>query len=1547
MYVMEVKRLKKYFLLLAVLTVGIAAWGHPADSLLVNKKDSVFTFRPATAEAYLFDEPADILEEGMSPVSASNDSIQRYIDLARSLFTKIRETQNFITNIDQASKVELPVGISKSIGGVNYDIAINAIRLKPAYAELDVFLQFEVPQNNQVLTFMARGIKFSKNAGIVGDAKLELLGDYAINFNGDKVQLILKGTSSGQGTYAVMDCDGFRELSLDAEVKFSRDMIRPENANGSVGSGNVQTSFKTVLSGWNDLVVQIDLPPFQVTGLNGVGFSVRDAVFDFSDLRNAPAVVFPAGYQSTQFLPDNPNLWRGFYLRQLTVSLPPELQKKGATTRTSFSAENVLIDNMGITGKFTGTNLIPLNQGDMNGWAFSLDSLSIDLRANQIVQAGFSGGLVIPIGKEDQPFDYSALISTGGNYLFNVSPASNMTFPLWGAGKVQIYDASYLEIKIQDGKFLPKANLHGQMSIAARLSEGGQGVELANITFENLEIQSVKPYIKVGNFSFGSEALQQKMAGFPISINDIGLRSISDTEVGLDFKLKLNLVGESAGSFAADAGLTLVGNMETGKGLQHWKYKEILVNEIGVDIDGGAFKINGRLKFYRNDVMYGDGFNGSVKAEFTPGIKVTANAIFGNVTGMRYWYADAMVNFPSGIPIFTGVGIYGFGGGAYYAMKMDNQGVGSDLGRTSSGVVYVPDSKAGLGLKAIVSIGSYPKPEAFNADVTFEISFFRSGGVRYIALGGNGYLITPGLDLNLDKMKGAANKMVGAVKKLEGQMSDATMGLVKSGGSDNSMTEIFGEIGDKAGQKGQISAKVMIDYDFENSVLHGTFEVFVNVAGGLIKGVGPNGRAGWSVLHFAPHEWYVYVGTPSDRVGISLGVGSIRASATSYFMVGSKILESPPPPEEVTRILGGGDYDYMKDLNALGTGGGFGFGAALSINTGNLSFLMFYAKFEAGLGFDIMLKDYGDVKCKGRSGTLGINGWYANGQAYAYFDGDVGIRVKVFGFKRNISILSIGAAVLLQAQLPNPIWLQGTVGGHFSVLGGLVSGQCKFQVTLGDKCEIEREGSVVEDLKVIAQITPDNGVKDIDVFNAPQAVFNFAVGKSFNLVDIDEQPKSFRVKLEYFGIKDGTREIPGSVEWNESLDVAAFNSFETLPPQKELKSSVQVSFEEFASGIWKPVIVDGKKVVHSMETSFTTGTAPDYIPLNNVAYSYPQINQVNFYSKEYDKAYIKLKKDQPYLFNLDNKWKQKGRFIANGTTTLVDIQYQSGEVIFEVPKSLENGAVYSLELVNMPANTNTSVDKNVSDNVSKVGGDQSVDMEMKGKKAEGTLDILQEKTFFQTHFRTSQYATFAQKINGLQYSPAWRRQIRNYVHELGVTVNVNELFSQSEIYGDNGAKALVHFESILSNNPYYDNQITPLIYEGYPLEGIGTISWRTPEDAGVPPVKDVSYIRQYPSNIVMTDSDVQANTFSFSTNEGALVYNAAHYMEYDFRDIQSRVVNKYINTGVASDRVKTLLLAPFPVIADGTYSVKVKYVLPGKDIVTSEQVIQMTNTIKP
>lgn len=1543
------KALTKLFLtlILAVVAGNVLARPLP-DSLLRKTSDSIFHLSAKTLSTNIDAQTPpffvdEMYEEGLL-TSPTIDSVQQYIDKARAVLAKVRETQNFISNLNDATSFDLPVGISKTIGGLSYDIAIYAIRLKPTHAEVDVFMEFEVPQNGKVLTFMARGIKFTKAGGIVGDAKLQLVSDYAINFSGDKSQLILKGSLADEGgTFVRMDCDGFKEMGLDAEVRFSRDLVVPENAAGTVIGGNVTSTFEAVLTNWNDLIVQVSLPPFQIPSVPGMGFAVRDAVFDFSDLRNATAVKFPENYNTDFEEPQLANLWRGIYLREVSIQLPPEFKSKGSNERKGFFGYDLLIDNQGFSGTVIGRNLLPLNDGDMNGWAFSVDSIGVSLLRSQLTQGGFRGNIVVPVSDEQTPFEYNALVSAGGNYLFSVSPVDDMKFNIWAGSQVDIYEASYLEVRVQDKKFLPKAVLHGQMVIQAKLSEGGQGVELADIKFESLQIQAVKPYIQVGAFSFGSEAIQQKMAGFPISIQNIGMKNISDTEMGLDFNLLLNLTGESGGAFAADAGLTVIGALNSDGGRQKWRFKEVEVRSIKVDIDGGAFKFNGSLVFYRNDLVYGDGFNGIVKAEFVPKLKVQASAIFGSVNGERYWYADALAEFTPAIPLFPGVAMTGFGGGAYNRMRMDNTGVGSQLGATASGVIYVPDTQAGLGIKAIVKLASDPSPDAFTADVTFEVAFFRGGGIRNISLNGNAFIATPGLDKGLDKIKANVAKMTAQVKAAQSQLNAATGGLLNTVvDSESSIDQVFGPIGAASGDKGQISARLFVSYDFENRVLHGNFTADINVGNGIIEG------GGEAVLHFAPDVWYIYVGTPEQRFGISMGIGPIRTNASSYFMVGSQIPGSPPPPDNVTSILGGGNYNYMKDLNTISQGGGFAFGSSFSVSTGDLQFLIFYANFSAGAGFDIMLKNYGATYCEGSNKRIGINGWYANGQAYAYLQGAVGIRVKVFGKRRSFEIFNGGAAALLQAKLPNPFWMKGAVAGSFRVMGGIVKGSFKCEITIGNECtmvDANLPTSALDNLLVISELTPGAGEKDISVFNSPQAVFNMPVDEEFRLTE-DAGEKIYRIKLDEFKLTDAKGDIGGDLRWNETHDVVAFNSFDILPSNKEIKFVVQVSFEEFLNGAWIKVLENNKPVIEKQEIAFTTGPAPDHIPLDRVSYSYPSISQLNFYKDESNEGYIKLKQGMPELFNPGQEWQQVGRFTdVNGTKQEFNFVYSSGTISFSIPNSkIKLNQIYSFELVNVPKTAAGSVDRNVSEVATKVASEnQTLDTEVKTKVAEGVIEELQEKSIFTTYFRSSMYPTVAAKIKGFAVAGTWIWAIYPSAHYVGVSLNNSEVFDSKEFISSAYEQdKSIRLEADLTNS-WYTNSIAPLIYSGYPLNSKMNLRLRTEQPMGIPPVRAI-YMKQSPSDLMLTEQVLQTKNYEYPVNNVWFIYNLPVEIYKDYLDLRASGANLSVSEN--SDQITQLLLTPFPVVTEGEYKIKLKHILPGINKITSESVLTINYLLR-
>ena len=812
-----------------------------------------------------------------------------------------------------------------------------------------------------------------------------------------------------------------------------------------------------------------------------------------------------------------------------------------------------------------------------------------------------------------------------------------------------------------------------------------------------------------------------------------------------------------------------------------------------------------------------------------------------------------------------------------------------------------------------------------------------------MAFMGNAFIATGALDNVLGKIQASTGKLLSTLKKSEANVTFAN-GLLSAGQVDNSMAEqIHGPVGKSAGKRGAISARVFISYDFENSVLHGNFNVGIDVASVITGG-------GEAVLHFAPSEWYVYIGTPDNRFNLGFGVGSIKARADAYFMVGTKILGSPPPPEAVSRILGGRDFNYMKDLNEIGTGGGFAFGSSFSFNTGKLNFLIFYARFEAGMGFDIMLKNYGDVRCEGSSDRIGVNGWYANGQVYAYFEGSVGIHVDLFLVSGDFEILSIGAAAILQAQFPNPFWMQGTVGGRFSILGGLVSGSCSFQVTLGDKCKlVQKQQNVLSGIRVISQVTPSQGEKEVNVFNAPQAVFNMAVNKEFNVSDKQigkTVQRSFRIKLEQFKFTSEGKEIIGAMQWNEAKDVVAFNPIDVLPPKKEIKAIVEVSFEENKNGAWTQVLFEGKRVTEKLETTFSTGAAPDYIPHSNIEYTYPVIGQLNYYKDETREGYIKLKQGQPYLFEPGAEWNQVGRFTSSsGKKSDFGFAYNAGIITFATPSDLQTNQVYAFELLNLPKQAAGAIDRNVSEQKNNVVvGNQDIDTEIKTKKAEGSLTELEEKAIFTAQIRSSKYSTLEQKISAQKLSTTFRvLRILWRVHNLKTSFTTDEPFDKIELYGNSLTqnKPLITFEADLSGNRYYDQQLYPLIYEGYPLDGNITITHRNATELGVPPIRALRII-QSPDNFEINQADPSS---SFAPAEQYYWYDLPYYMSYDFAEIQNKVANRYLSQTTTSPRTEKILWSQFPIMLKGAYKVNIRYTLPAKQGTNSVKQVVLDNPV--
>lgn len=1494
---------------------------------------------------------------------------------AMAVFKKIDSTNNNTELLAQKNLSMLPIGIKKTINKTQYMLGISNAKFTSEYTELTAFVRIIIPQIDSLgkqkeIFFGANNIKLSHKGGLIGDTKLVLLGDFPLKICGDKALLILKGgmnMSTGaveNKTYVTIDCNGFKELGITADVEFSRSIIEPVDASNKV-IGNTQRvtgNFKTTVTNWNDILIDISLPKFQLTSFKGTCFELNKAVIDLSDLRNSENVIWPDNYAKDYLIPGSENLWRGLYVKSLLITLPEEFKFNSSKGRVTFQATDLLIDRMGVSGNFTGNNILNIDQGSAGGWAFSVSNIHLKFRANALVSGGFGGAIVLPITDKNKkcPSDshgeigYTAIINPiDKEYLLKAEVNNNLCFQVFKA-TAKIDKGSYIELKVKDGKFLPKALLNGSLAIkgsntptpdaevpktvantnvpttnfiynnppkepAKEKTEKEEEtakketVAFEGVTFQNLQLQTVTPVFKADYFGYKNEAendpKSSKVANFPITIHEIAIIA-DDASATLKIDLSINLMKDQ---FNGRTKFNIVGKFGQDEGIQKWKFDHLKFEQISLKADIGGAKFNGYIVLMDKDPVYGDGFKGGLKAEFQGGIIVEANAIFGKKGAFRYWYVDAMVDGLN-IPCSAFV-IKGFGGGAYYNMKKD----GFSSSFTASGANYVPDVESGLGIKAMIHFANAAKPDAFWGGAGFEIAFLKTGGIRRISIYGEGHVMQDfgfkvpanSLTKNLEKIVNLENKLV----------KDVLDKLKESNLTEVAKTVYPDEVSGKVG----INAFAAIEYDFVAKTLHGSFDLYVDAAAGLLKGRASQNRAGWAVLHFAPNKWYIRMGTPTDRLGLKMAIGSIEVEAGGYFMLGDDIPASPPPPAIVAQILklDAGSLDYMRTENAstLGSGKGFAFGSDFSLKTGEMSFLIFYANFEAGLGFDVMVKDYGEAMCKG-TGQIGINGWYANGQSYAYLQGELGVKIRIFRIRKKISIIKGGGAVILQAKLPNPVWIRGYLGGYYDLLGGAVKGSFRFKLEFGSQCEFI-SSNPLDGLKTIADINPAEGSKEVNVFTVPQVGFNMPIEKSF-IIDGEGGTKTYRLKLEEYSIKKEGVPVIGTMSWNDTKDLVSFNATEVLPQNSKLTLTVKISFQEIINGSWVAVSENGQIATETEVRNFTTGTAPAYIPTTNIAYCYPVFDQKYVYQNESKQAYVVLKQGQAYLFELKPGQSQKAFYKTTDNTATSTIRYDSSNkrVNIELPV-LKTSKPYSLTLMTLETKKDGS--NNLAENYEKQELVNDVTVEIKSNKLNETIIGGEGTEMLKYDFNTSQYLSFKEKMEAKKPKNTYIEIIYADVHALHAENQASEPFDELEIVGNSMTlnKPLITVEAVLDDN-YYKNKIYPLIYQGYPLESDFTLN-RNNINLGIPPTKGIELLTWYPDYLINNPNS------SYLKNRLPYRYNQPYYYKVDFVNLQYKVVNKYLNSGNKTmvDKYDYIINGHFPMIQDGTYNIKLNYTLPG------------------
>lgn len=1414
----------------------------------------------------------------------------------------VTQSSRLVSAFTGGTPIGMPIGLDQIIEGRRYTIAIVGLDFTPERAELNAMIALDFPELHGWLGLGAKEICFHPDGlGGLGRGMIYLPVDKEYLWS-DDLTIRLKGTQFSSdyttvvdsGSFIRWDCNGFINLTLSGEVVFGNNLLVEDLPDGEIGSEQVKALFKTTIRRHNKFIASLTFnEPFQFNGVEGFGFQIQEAWWDFSDADNPVAFNFPGNYDfdpgdfgDTSLVGgDAELLWKGFYLKRLSIRLPGQFRTfDNPSNRVSAAIKDLIIDRTGFTASIRVENI--LRSGNLDGWGISIDTLFFDMVQSSFSRAGFNGE--INTSFTDSALLYTSVLNMdpGGSFSYNfiIQPRSRINANIWQAA-IELEPTTNIRVTIDGSGFLARAELFGRLTINANLPAVGQ-TNFTGMRFQGLAFQTNAPYIDCPDSCvvFGTASPQKFLAvgeaidplempsppeggetgGFPVSITDIGIttRTGSDGKplAGIVFTLNLNLTGES-NTFSAATTLAILGklNLGGGSGRSIWEFNSVELDSIHVSGSVGVVSLEGGLRFYNEDVTYGNGIKGFISATFRPTIHAQVAAQFGTKSGFRYWFVDAQVIFSPGITVFTGLDVYGFGGGAWYKMRRttplpnaqsltsaDTSSRGGP-GLTLSGVTFVPDNGINFGFQATLIFGNSGGGQTYNADVTFGAEFNSSGGIDLMHLDGNVYFITEINDRRDVPVYGSAN----------------------------------------------------ISYDFSRNIFSGIFSVTADVYS-ILTG------SGTVNIYASPDIWYIHVGTPTEPINLNIaGLAEFNA----YLMVGMDLPPAAPVPSNVLEIIGTSMTFPSRDISLTASGDGFAFGARFDINTGRISFGPFYARLGMGVGFDMSFKNYHDLTCEGMppGTTIGIDGWYANGQLYAYIVGDIGLYVDIWFVQDEFKILEVGAAAVLQGGLPNPSWLKGACGGYYSILNGAVKGSCRFEFAIGEECRIP-EPSPIENLQILTSLNPPNEATDVDCYVIPLAAFNAEVDKIFDINQLlsngSTRLRRFRFIIDKFELKRGSTIIPAQIQITEDKLSSALVPYDMLNPITSYNVTIKIKAEEynFTATRWEDAqkAGGGGVITSQLSHNFTTGVAPDNIPANQVAYSYPINTQKYFLIDECVQGVIQLKAGRPDLFNQTESGYNISylvRFVPidGGEPIETSAEYNiSGRAVnFEIPP-LQLSTTYAAQLIRKRERILTLQEQlegrigepnfNFNERLRSI---LSIDtsevfsgVRMRNNRINGRLRRNPgEKLYYLFFFRTSQFNNLQSKVATLSNSST-RRESQVVLFLLTETLfpvfSATEKFDVFDVSGYTYTLGINTYNlsplvKILekNDNNWFNTFADPVIYQYYnTLKNYTTRRLRNPLPVGIPPVLTVSITNPSPA---LRESDYLPQSQSPTNQFGSLL----------------------------------------------------------------------------
>lgn len=1207
------------------------------------------------------------------------------------------------------------------------------------------------------LSFLGKDFCLTPGGPAVGQdqAVLQLLETVKFKMTDDLSIAFDPANNLGVGTRAAFDCNGLVQVDVQGRALFSRELFKPVNSAGQVTADTLFAAFSAQYVEWSDWQAMLDfravggtaesVQGFQYGEMEGYIFQVQKAYMDRSVSTNLQGMTFPQSHAGAQTAE-----WQGVYLERVQVTMPSWAERSDTVgRRATFAGRDLVIDDIGFSGKFSATGVLPRKSGKLDNWNFSIETLDFEIVASSLVGGTLAGTLRLPIADDD--LSYVASVDFAANktqHTFALSStAGTLDFDAWSATFTMGPNCGLL-IKVGSGVPLIEATLNGKISFAASIGHIDKN-NLSDITIQGLVLRNRPSYVELAHFGTGLEPRTLAVAGFAVIVNEIDYIPIDQLHANLALNLGMDL-SKGVMPISGTVGLYIQNKFDFVDSLRI-KRSGTEISSIYIEAEVSGVKMKGGVDFFSNDQKFGSGFDGSLDLTFLDATTVQGKVLYGNTTdGTTYWYAFGMVGLSTPFPLATPLDLYAFGGGAYWNMEMNgaapNPRTMASQNVDARELFNVKKNKAGI--QAAVILGLTPESTTFNADATLTVQFNTgTGGMDIIRLNGNGYVMQA---------------------------------------IENSDTE-----------EAMVYTTLDVMYNFKTK----TFSADLVLKGKVPKATPLFDVGGKVSFYRSPDLWYFKAGTPQEPIGLGINVWPLTATAGAYFMTGQQL---PPPvlPARATEFFNF-TPNMMGNL-AQGLGIGFMTGAHIQAK-GDFSALGTGLQVEVLCGADLAMMSYELCTCNGNA-DFGINKWYAQGQVYLIGS------ARLEAFTAKVASIDVGIMVeaafpnpnyvhgIIRAQAEVIFW-DVNIEEDFTV-----GTPCDIQPLPNAGLLIERQELELESLDMIGGITPANMTAFVALTAQPVINWHVKQGEERKYSYPNGMggliQKKYRFSLSARWLRQNDQEL--FVEQNNfMLDQDTTNNTWTMrlvtpsgaPSQMNGSRAYKVrAVAEIME--WKPTGWEaarytagtqvGQPIRQMREHFFTTTTSLTELELATIDYTKPYPRQRFLPYSDLQQGVIKLNRDQKPRFQDFTAcgfdlFMRMERVDGQGTPVEVPVNTDhemrvyfnmpamQGETIYDIsmvarreatPTQLREETVPACQLspsnlqlllptvINVP-----NSDHNTTVNLGNYAGMQqytgfNIDDAMAAMGIEGT--IVQEKVLHTIHFRTSKHSTAVGKMKSIQ-----------------------------------------------------------------------------------------------------------------------------------------------------------------------------------------------------